>query len=44
MIIIIDLSYIMYNDLWMWNKTKLNYKVITAKLSPACCYLFPLKS
>jgi hypothetical protein len=24
MIIIIDLSYIMYNDLWMWNKTKLN--------------------
>jgi hypothetical protein len=19
-----DLSYIMYNDLWMWNKTKLN--------------------
>jgi hypothetical protein len=23
MIIIIDLSYIMYNDLWMWNKTKL---------------------
>jgi hypothetical protein len=25
MIIIIDLSYIMYNDLWMWNKTKLNW-------------------
>jgi hypothetical protein len=26
MIIIIDLSYILYNDLWMWNttKTKLN--------------------
>jgi hypothetical protein len=23
--IIIDLSNIMYNDLWMWNKTKLNY-------------------
>jgi hypothetical protein len=22
--IIIDLSNIMYNDLWMWNKTKLN--------------------
>jgi hypothetical protein len=25
MIIIIDLSYIMYNDLWLWNRTKLNY-------------------
>jgi hypothetical protein len=23
-IIVIDLSYIMYIDLWMWNKTKLN--------------------
>jgi hypothetical protein len=23
--IIIDLSNIMYNDLWMWNKTKLNW-------------------
>jgi ABC-type sugar transport system ATPase subunit len=24
--IIIDLSNIMYNDLWMWNKTKLNIR------------------
>jgi hypothetical protein len=33
MIIIIDLSYIMY-DLWMWNKTKLNFMDVGGGGSP----------
>jgi hypothetical protein len=31
--IIIDLSNIMYNDLWMWNKTKLIYPSQLNKLT-----------
>jgi hypothetical protein len=43
-IIIIDLSYIMYNDLWMWNKTKLNWEPKQLSPSPSPddgCIQFP---